>query len=67
MYHVETDPYLCRAVEKMRSPEFRYLVRRIESLPEYLQFYSQMESYGVNWTGFVEQIKAFLWESDYCL
>ena len=67
MDYVENDEYLCRAVQKMRTPNFRYLVRRIENLPEYLDFVWQMELYGVNWTGFVETLKAFLWESDYCL
>lgn len=65
-HHIATDPYLCAAVNKMREPYFRYMVWRIEQHPEYIKFYTKMNDYGVNFTGFVEELKKFLWESDDC-
>lgn len=67
LHHIETDEYLCRAVEKMRTPYFKYMVMRIEQHPEYIRFYTKMNQYGVNFTAFTEYLKKFLWESDYCL
>lgn len=63
---VENDEYLCRAVNKMRTPYFRYMIARIEQHPEYIRFYSKLLEWGVNFTQFTDNLKYFLWDTDYC-
>jgi hypothetical protein len=66
LHHIATDPYLCRAYEKMRTPYFKYMVLRIEQKPEYIRFYRKLQEWNVNFTAFTDELKKFLWESDYC-
>jgi hypothetical protein len=50
----------------MRTPYFKYMVLRIEQKPEYIRFYNKLAEWGVNFTVFTDELKSFLWDSDYC-
>ncbi|CRL00426.1 CLUMA_CG013692, isoform A [Clunio marinus] len=66
MYKVENDPYLCPGYKKLSSAEFRAIALKVEYDPEFIRFVDKLEEWGIEMKQFMDDLKWFLWEADYC-
>lgn len=65
-YKVANDPYLCPGFLKLSSTEFRAIATKVEFHPEFIRFVMKLEEWGIEMKQFMDDLKWFLWDSDYC-
>lgn len=66
LYKIENDPYLCPGFLKFSGPEFRSVATKVEYHPEFIRFVYKLEEWGIEMKKFMDNLKDFLWYSDYC-
>lgn len=66
VYKIANDPYLCPGFLKLSSAEFRAVALKVEFHPEYIRFVNKLEEWGIQMKQFQDDLKEFLWYSDYC-
>lgn len=66
LYKVANDPYLCPGFLKLSSVEFRAVALKVEYDPEFIRFVNKLEEWGIQMHQFMDDLKDFLWYSDYC-
>lgn len=65
-YKIANDPYLCPGFLKLSSAEFRAVATMVEYHPEFIRFVNKLEEWGIEMKQGMENLKDFLWNSDYC-
>lgn len=63
---IANDPYLCPGFLKLSSAEFRAVAIKVEYDPEFIRFVMKLEEWGIEMFQFMDDLKWFLWDSDYC-
>lgn len=63
---VANDPYLCPGFLKFSDANFRAVVALVEYNPEFIRFVLKLEEWGIAKNQFMEDLKQFLWYSEYC-
>lgn len=66
LFKVRYDPYLCPGYRKLSSAEFRAIVRKIEYDPEFIRFVNKLEEWGLKMHQFMDDLKDFIWNRNYC-
>lgn len=60
------DPYLCPGFLKLSSNDFRAVALEVEYHPEFIRFVQKLEEWGIQMKQFMDDLKDFLWYSEYC-
>lgn len=66
VWKTHNDPHLCQGFLKLSHPNFVAITEKIEHHPAFVTFVNKMEDWGMEMYQWMDNMKEFMWYSNYC-